>query len=127
MPLMTAARQSTKSLGDSGRLACVRINKVLSPQSKRGVAHEYGFDQPVASAHDRGHERALALCGHAEATCGAASGWRRFSSDPLRRLRRRIPPVPIAPCRSMVEHLYPQSDHERGAAAVARNVARLDL
>ena len=36
----------------------------------RGVVNliqdEYGYGQPVAPAHDRGHERAQALCGHAE-------------------------------------------------------------
>src|SRR5215471_3521343 len=73
--------QCTKSLCDRGSLsACVLTRleivdsgawrpvlriEVFSTSSKTGVAHEYGFRQPAASAHDRGHERAQALCGHA--------------------------------------------------------------
>jgi hypothetical protein len=38
---------------------------VFSTSSKTGVSHEYGFGQLAASAHDRGHERAQALCGDA--------------------------------------------------------------
>src|SRR5215831_15328729 len=74
--------QCTKSLCDRGNLsACVLTRleiadsgawrpvlriEVLSTSSKTGVSHEYGYRQPAASAHDRGHERAQALCGDTE-------------------------------------------------------------
>ena len=37
-----------------------------STSLKMGVSHEYGFRQPATSTHDRGYERAQALCGHAK-------------------------------------------------------------
>src|SRR5277367_6396005 len=40
--------------------------EVSSTSSKTGVAHEYGYGQPVAPAHDRGHECTRALRGDAE-------------------------------------------------------------
>src|ERR1700694_361943 len=40
--------------------------EVSSASSKTGVAHEYGYGQPVAPAHDRGHECTQALRGDAE-------------------------------------------------------------
>jgi hypothetical protein len=39
---------------------------VLITSVKIGVAHEYGFRQPAALTHDRGYERAQALCRNAE-------------------------------------------------------------
>src|SRR5262249_12410152 len=82
MSVTAALGQSTKSLCDRGNLsACVLTRleiadsgawrpvlriEVLSTSSKTGVSHEYGYRQPAASAHDRGHERAQALCGDTE-------------------------------------------------------------
>jgi len=37
-----------------------------STSSKTGVFYDYGRRHPAASSHDRGHERAEALCRHAE-------------------------------------------------------------
>ncbi|MEH2472002.1 hypothetical protein V1281_006811 [Nitrobacteraceae bacterium AZCC 2161] len=37
-----------------------------STSSKTGVAHEYGYGQPVAPTHDRGHECTQAVRGDAE-------------------------------------------------------------
>src|SRR5262249_11008984 len=51
--------------------------EVSSTSSKTGVAYEYGYRQPAASAHDRGHGRAQALCRHAE---GYFRGWKRFAA-----------------------------------------------
>src|SRR5262249_44803350 len=81
-PPTSATGQRTKSLCDRGSLsACVLTRleiadsgawrpvlriEVLSTSSKTGVSHEYGYRQPAASAHDRGHERAQALCGDTE-------------------------------------------------------------
>src|SRR5215831_19114538 len=76
LPKSAALGQRTKSLCDRGSLsACVLTRleivdsgawrpvlriEVLSTSSKTGVSHEYGYRQPAASAHDRGHERAQA-------------------------------------------------------------------
>jgi hypothetical protein len=51
--------------------------EVSSTLSKTGVAREYGYGQPVAPAHDRGHECTQALRGDAE---GHIHSCKRFAT-----------------------------------------------
>jgi hypothetical protein len=76
---------------DSDARGAVLKIEVSSTSFKTGVAHEYGCRHRAASAHDRGHERAQALCGHAEGSYPRSLRThdpdRRFASGRARRAR----------------------------------------
>src|SRR6266478_4026810 len=92
--------------------------------SSYGVAYEYGYRQPAASAHDRGHERAQALCRHAEGPYPRLQAVRGVSQAvPRNGYGRGYPPVSVAPGRGQLEHLYPRPDYDRAAVLVAHNAA----
>src|SRR5712692_7264959 len=109
---------------DSGAGRPVLRIEVSSTSSKTGVSHEYGYRQPAASAHDRRHERAQALCRHAEGSYPRLQAVRGVSQAvPRNGYGRGYPPVSVAPGRGQLEHLYPQPDHDRAAVPVAHNAA----
>jgi len=80
---------------------------------------------PLRPAHDRGHERAQALCRtqrgpypRLQAVRGVSPG-----GPPKRATAEDIRPVSVAPGRGQLEHLYPQPDYDRAAVLVAHNAA----
>ena len=78
-----------------------------STSSKTGVAYEYGYCQPAAPAHDRGHERAQARARtRREATSIAASGSLAFlkrspdtaTADDIRRFQLHLAETGVSIC-----------------------------
>src|SRR5882762_7382922 len=98
--------------------------EVSSTSSKTGVAYEYGYGQPVAPAHDRGHECTQALRGDAEEPYPQLQAVRCVSqAEPRHRDGGGHSPVPVAPFRDGREHLHPQRHHDWAAVLVSRDAA----
>src|SRR5258708_36255441 len=98
--------------------------EVSSTSSKTGVAHEYGYGQPVAPAHDRGHEWTQALRWDAEGPYSQLQAVCYVSQAvPWYGHRGGHPPVSTASFRDGREHLPAQPHHDRGAGLVSRDVA----
>src|SRR5712691_4646694 len=98
--------------------------EVSSTSSKTGVAHEYGYGQPVAPAHDRGHECTQALRRDAEvpysqlqAVCCVSQAVSRHGP------RGGYPLVSTASFRDGREHLPSPPHHDRVAVLASRDVA----
>src|SRR5258708_24274272 len=123
MGLAAGALTSAEIIDSRFGCPVLRI-EVSSTSSKTGVAYEYGYRQPAASAHDRGHERAQALCRHAEGPYPRLQAVRGVSQAvPRNGYGRGYPPVSVAPGRGQPEHLYPQPHYDRAAVLVAHNAA----
>src|SRR3981189_2383519 len=98
--------------------------EVSSTSSKTGVAHEYGYGQPVAPAHDRGHECTQALRGDAEGPYSQLQAVCYVSQAiPGHGHGGGYPPVSTASFRDGPEHLQSQPHHDRVAVLVSRDVA----
>src|SRR5436190_19489301 len=96
--------------------------EVSSTSFKTGVAYEYGYRQPAAPAHDRGHERAQALRGHAAGPRPQLQAVRRISQAVSRDGHARShPPLPAALGRDWRKHLHSQRHHDWAEVPVARD------
>jgi hypothetical protein len=91
---------------------------VSSTSSQAGVAHEYGCCQPIAPAHDRGHERAQARHAHTAKPHLKLQAIRRVSQALSRHGDgRRHSPVPAAPFAESVAPRRECSKQEPGKPA----------
>src|ERR1700674_6102863 len=98
--------------------------EVSSTSSKTGVAHEYGYGQPVAPAHDRAHECTRALRGDAEGPYSQLQAIFYVSQTvPGHGHGGGYPPVSTASFRDGREHLHSQPHHDWVAVLVSRDVA----
>src|ERR1700730_3659533 len=98
--------------------------EVSSTSSRTGVAHEYGYGQPVAPAHDRGHEGTQALRGDAEGPYSQLQAVRCVSQAvPGHGHGGEYPLFSTASFRDGCEHLQSQPHHDRVAVLVSRDVA----
>jgi len=102
--------------------SCLEDRGVCKPHSRQELTDDYRDCQPVAPAHDRGHELAPARSAHAaqphlqlQAICGVSEALPGHGD------MRGYPQVPTLPGRDRHEHLQSQPHHDRGALPVPRN------
>src|SRR3974377_584087 len=91
---------------------------------KTGVAYDNQGYHPAASAYDRGHECAQALCGNAAKPYSGMQAVRGVSEAISRDGDiRGHPPLPVAPGRDRAAHLHAQRHYDRVALLVPGDAA----